>query len=150
MIVLESLEQFKQVYRNGRKWNRCIEAIENCANIQDGVMHSIGDSLVYMIEDGIARNTNDFIGNRRYFDVHYYLEGCESVESADKSQLQLREAYCDETDREYLTGNGQIRELCAGQIAIFDNSHGYRFLGDNRVRKVVLKVTIEDGYFLNK
>ncbi|MDW1887541.1 beta-galactosidase subunit beta, partial [Vibrio sp. Vb2131] len=24
------------------------------------------------------------------------------------------------------------------------------FHGDNRVRKVVLKVTIEDGYFLNK
>ncbi|MCX8789117.1 beta-galactosidase subunit beta, partial [Vibrio parahaemolyticus] len=25
MIVLDSLEQFKQVYRNGRKWNRCVE-----------------------------------------------------------------------------------------------------------------------------
>ncbi|MCA2470675.1 beta-galactosidase subunit beta, partial [Vibrio parahaemolyticus] len=29
MIVLDSLEQFKQVYRNGRKWNRCVEAIGN-------------------------------------------------------------------------------------------------------------------------
>ncbi|MEF1254187.1 beta-galactosidase subunit beta [Vibrio sp. M260112] len=150
MIVLESLEQFKQVYRNGRKWNRCVEAIENCVNIKDGVMHSIGDSLVYMIEDGISLNNDTFIGNRRYFDVHYYLEGKESVEFADKSQLQQLEAYSDETDREYLIGKGQVRELSAGQLAIFDNSQGYCFLGDNRVRKVVLKVTIEDGYFLNK
>ena len=59
MIVLESLEQFKVVYRDGRKWNRCVEAIENIANIKDGVMHSIGDSLVYMVEDGIARNTKN-------------------------------------------------------------------------------------------
>ena len=51
MIVLESLAQFKVVYRDGRKWNRCIEAIENIANIKDGVMHSIGDSLVYMIDN---------------------------------------------------------------------------------------------------
>lgn len=47
-------------------------------------------------------------------------------------------------------GNGETRELIEGQVAIFDNSKAYRFHGDNRVRKVVLKVTIEDGYFLNK
>ncbi|KOO14290.1 beta-D-galactosidase [Vibrio xuii] len=150
MIVLESLEQFKVVYRDGRKWNRCVEAIDNIANIKDGVMHSIGDSLVYMIEDGTARHTETFEGNRRYFDVHYYLEGRETVEFADKSQLELVDSYSDETDREYLIGNGEQRELHEGQVAILDNSKAYRFHGDNRVRKVVLKVTIEDGYFLNK
>ncbi|MDE1240137.1 beta-galactosidase subunit beta [Vibrio aestuarianus] len=150
MIVLDNLEQFKVVYRDGRKWQRCIEAIENIGNIKDGVMYSIGDSLAYMIEDCVARNTENFTGNRRYFDVHYYLEGRETVEFADKSQLEQTQAYSDETDREHLMGNGETRELVEGQVAIFDNSKAYRFHGDNRVRKVVLKVTIEDGYFLNK
>ena len=150
MIVLDNLEQFKVVYRDGRKWQRCVEAIENIGNIKDSVMYSIGDSLAYMIEDGVARNTEDFTGNRRYFDVHYYLEGRETVEFADKSQLEQTQAYSDETDREHLLGNGETRELSEGQVAIFDNSKAYRFHGDNRVRKVVLKVTIEDGYFLNK
>ncbi|MGY5771839.1 beta-galactosidase subunit beta [Vibrio antiquarius] len=150
MIVLDSLEQFKQVYRNGRKWNRCVEAIGNIGNIKDGVMHSIGDSLVYMVEDGIAKQTETFIGNRRYFDVYYYLEGRETVEFADKTTLKLEQAYRDETDREFFSGQGETRELCEGQVAIFENSEAYRFHGDNRVRKVVLKVTIEDGYFLNK
>ncbi|WP_045421002.1 beta-galactosidase subunit beta [Vibrio jasicida] len=149
MIVLDNLEQFKVVYRDGRKWNRCVEAIENIANIKDGVMYSIGDSLVYMVEDGTTQ-TDLFEGNRRYFDVHYYLEGRETVEFADKSDLRLEQAYRDETDREFLSGQGETRELCEGQVAIFDNDKAYRFHGDNRVRKVVLKVTIEDGYFLNK
>ncbi|EOD9420899.1 beta-galactosidase subunit beta [Vibrio campbellii] len=149
MIVLDNLEQFKVVYRDGRKWNRCVEAIENIANIKDGVMYSIGDSLVYMIEDG-TKQTELFEGNRRYFDVHYYLEGRETVEFADKSDLRLEQAYRDETDREFLSGQGETRELCEGQVAIFDNDKAYRFHDDNRVRKVVLKVTIEDGYFLNK
>ncbi len=149
MIVLDNLEQFKVVYRDGRKWNRCVEAIENIANIKDGVMYSIGDSLVYMIEDG-TKQTDLFEGNRRYFDVHYYLEGRETVEFTDKSDLRLEQAYRDETDREFLSGQGETRELCEGQVAIFDNDKAYRFHGDNRVRKVVLKVTIEDGYFLNK
>ncbi|MEZ9188693.1 beta-galactosidase subunit beta [Vibrio sp. 10N.286.52.F8] len=150
MIVLDNLEQFKVVYRDGRKWQRCVEAIENIGNIKDGVMYSIGDSLAYMIEDGVAHNTENFTGNRRYFDVHYYLEGRETVEFADKSQLEQTQAYSDETDREHLMGNGETRELVEGQVAIFDNSKAYRFHGDKRVRKVVLKVTIEDGYFLNK
>ncbi|ANW23816.1 beta-galactosidase subunit beta [Vibrio coralliilyticus] len=150
MIVLENLAQFKVVYRDGRKWNRCIEAIENIANIKDGVMHSIGDSLVYMIEDGVALHTDAFEGNRRYFDIHYYLEGKETVEFAEKSQLELVDNYRDETDREYFSGQGDTRELVEGQIAIFDNHNAYRFHGDHAVRKVVLKVTVEDGYFLNK
>ncbi|MGR5237061.1 beta-galactosidase subunit beta [Vibrio alfacsensis] len=150
MIVLDNLEQFKVVYRNGRKWNRCVEAIGNIENLKDGVMYSIGDSLAYMIEDGIAKQTETFVGNRRYFDVHYYLEGRETVEFANKNDLQPEQAYRDETDREHLIGQGETRELCEGQIAIFENDKAYRFHGDNRVRKVVLKVTIEDGYFLNK
>ena len=150
MIILDNLDHFKTVYRDGRKWNRCIEAIDNIGNLKDGVMYSIGDSLVYMIADGVARNTETFEGNRRYFDVHYYLEGRETVEIADKSELELVQAYSDETDREYFTGHGATAQLCEGQVAVFDNAKAYRFHGDNRVRKVLLKVPIEDGYFLNK
>lgn len=150
MIVLENLEQFKEVYRAGRKWNRCVEAIENIANIQDGVMHSIGDTLVYRIEDAPPHQTDSFEGNRRYFTLHYYLNGGETVEFAAKSALTPLQPYRDETDREYLQGEGQRRQLLQGQVVIFENHEAYRFHGDQRVRKVVLRVTIEDGYLLNK
>lgn len=149
MIILDTFEQFKVVYRDGRKWNRIVEAIDNMSNIQENVMYSIGDSLVYMIQNAPAPSEK-FVGNRRYFDVHYYLEGQESIESTSKENLTLTEAYQDETDREFFVGTGDVHTLCAGQIAIFDNSQAYRFISSTPVKKVVLKVTIEDGYFLNK
>lgn len=150
MILLGNLDQFKLMYRSGRKWNRCVEAIENIGNIQEGVMHSIGDSLVYMVEKTDARKKQHFIGHRRYLDLHYYLEGVENVEFADKSTLESNGDYQDETDRESLTGQGSIQTLSEGQLLICDNSKAYRFYGDTQVKKVVLKVTVEDGYFLNK
>ena len=60
------------------------------------------------------------------------------------------EYYRDETDREYLKGCGKTVEVREGQMVICDNHEAYRFICNNAVKKVVLKVTIEDGYFHNK
>lgn len=60
------------------------------------------------------------------------------------------EYYRDETDREYLKGCGETVEVHEGQIVICDIHEAYRFICNNAVKKVVLKVTIEDGYFHNK
>ena len=45
MRIIDNLEQFRQIYASGKKWQRCVEAIENIDNIQPGVAHSIGDSI---------------------------------------------------------------------------------------------------------
>lgn len=150
MIILKDLAQFKSLYRNGRKWNRCIEAIENIDNIKDNVYHSIGDSLVYMVDNGQIKNSEHFIGNRRYFDVHYYLEGEQNIELADKENLTVVTPYNDDTDREFFTGQGQVKHIKKGQVVIFENHKAYRLSNNSSVRKVLLRVTIEDGYFLNK
>ncbi len=54
-----------------------------------------------------------------------------------------------ETDREYFTGTG-IQRIEAGQMVIFENHQAHRFSASDNLQKVVLHVTIEDGYFLNK
>ena len=128
MRIIDNLEQFRQVYASGKKWQRCVEAIENIDNIQPGVAHSIGDSLTYRVETDSATDAL-FTGHRRYFVVEYYR---------------------DETDREYLKGCGETVEVHEGQIVIYDIHEAYRFICNNAVKKVVLKVTIEDGYFHNK
>ncbi|MFY7190328.1 beta-galactosidase subunit beta, partial [Enterobacter cloacae complex sp. SHL014] len=99
MIVLESLEQFQQHYRTGRKWQRCSEAINNIDNISPGVAHSIGDSLAYRVTNDASTDAL-FVGHRRYFEVHYYLQGAQKIEYAAKDALQTVECYRDETDRE--------------------------------------------------
>ena len=85
MITLDNLTLFKNIYREGKKWGRCVEAINNLANLKPGICHSIGDSLTYRLQEGASSATSLFEGQRRYFDVHYYLEGEETVEWAPKS-----------------------------------------------------------------
>ena len=149
MIVLDSLEQFQQRYCTGRKWQRCVEAINNIDAIQPGVAHSIGDSLAYRVTCDTSTDAL-FVGHRRYFEVHYYLQGAQKIEYAAKEALQPVACYRDETDREYLKGVGHTEQVREGQIVICENHEAYRFISDAPAKKVVLNVTIEDGYFHNK
>lgn len=150
MIILDSLSEFQRLYRAGKKWQRCMEAINNVENIHPGVFHSIGDSLVYRLAAGSEPQREEFEGNRRYFDVHYYLQGPEVIEFADKSALCTVTPYNDETDRELFTGEGEIVTARTGNVIIFENHQAQRFRPTSDVRKVILKVTIEESYFLNK
>lgn len=151
MIILNSLEEFRQRYHSAKKWRRCLEAIANLQALKPCVGHSIGDSLVYRLVDGPAAAATCFTGNRRYVEIHYYLDGGETVDFAPKSALTALSPYSDETDRETFAGDGTLRHSAsAGQLLIFDNDYAYRPLGAGHLRKLVLMVTIEGATFHNK
>ncbi|MBB1202636.1 beta-galactosidase subunit beta [Enterobacteriaceae bacterium 89] len=149
MQIFNSLEQFIHSSYRGRKWQRCVEAINNLDNIRPGVAHSIGDSLSYRITTDTSTDAL-FVGHRRYFDVHYYLQGTQKIEFAHREELQVVECYRDETDREFLKGCGDTVQVHEGQMVICDIDEACRFISDGAVKKVVLRVTVEDGYFHNK
>lgn len=134
MRIIDNLAQFQQIYASGKKWQRCVEAIENIDNIQPGVAHSIGDSLSYRVETDSATDAL-FTGHRRYFEIHYYLQGQQKIEYAAKEDLRVVEYYRDETDREYLKGCGKTVEVREGQMVICDNHEAYRFICNNAVKK---------------
>lgn len=150
MLILNSFDEFKDIFRSGKKWIRCKEAIENIPNIKENRYHSIGDSLVYMFKTENHKNEVDFQGHRRYIDIHYYVEGREVLEISKKNDLDIKSSYSDENDTEYFYGAGEIINLTAGNLIIIENDEAFRFKGAENLKKVVLKVTIEDNYFLNK
>ncbi|HFI5323386.1 beta-galactosidase subunit beta [Serratia liquefaciens] len=150
MIIVESLAEFQRIYRSGKKWLRCMEAINNINNIEPNVFHSVGDSLVYRLASGPGQQHGGLEGNRRYFDLHYYLAGQENIEVADKSELTSVVAYQDETDREIFNGQGEVHRVGEGNVVIFENHQAHRFKESHQVKKVILKVTVEDSYFMNK
>ncbi|CAI1677523.1 beta-galactosidase subunit beta [Serratia proteamaculans] len=150
MIIIESLAEFQLIYRAGKKWQRCMEAINNINHIETNVFYSVGDSLVYRLASGTSQQHDWLEGNRRYFDVHYYLAGQETIEVADKCELTSVVAYQDETDREFFNGQGELHPVGQGKVVIFENHQAYRFKQSHQVKKVILKVTVEDSYFLNK
>ena len=65
-----------------------------------------------------------------------------------KETLQVVEYYRDETDREYLKGCGETVEVHEGQIVIAISMKRIGLSAITLFQKLVLKVTIEDGYFL--
>ena len=150
MLILNSFDEFKDIFRSGKKWIRCKEAIENISNIKENRYHSIGDSLVYMFKTENHINEVDFQGHRRYMDIHYYIEGQEALEISKKNNLNIKNSYSDENDTEYFHGDGEIVNLTAGNLIIIENDEAFRFKEEKKKKKVVLKVTIEDNYFLNK
>lgn len=150
MIIIESLAEFQLIYRAGKKWQRCMEAINNINHIEPNVFYSVGDSLVYRLASGTSQQHDWLEGNRRYFDVHYYLAGQETIEVADKCELTSVVAYQDETEREFFNGQGELHPVGQGKVVIFENHQAYRFKQSHQVKKVILKVTVEDSYFLNK
>ena len=95
-------------------------------------------------------NEVDFQGHRRYMDIHYYIEGQEALEISKKNDLDIKSSYSDENDTEYFHGDGEIVNLTAGNLIIIENDEAFRFKEAKNLKKVVLKVTIEDNYFLNK
>lgn len=151
MIVINNLTLFSQIYcPQGKKWQRCLEAINNSGNIHPAVFHSIGDSLVYRISAGERNSGQLFEGNRRYFTLFYYLQGEELLEYAAKTELKLMTAYCDETDREYFSGHGTVCHAVAGQIVICENHEAWRSKETRNSKKFIAKITVENSYFVNK
>ena len=57
--------------------------------------------------------------------------------------------YQDETDREFFSGEGERHRVGKGNVVIFENHQAQRFTESGKV-KVILKVTVEDSYFVNK
>ncbi|MGL4677264.1 MAG: beta-galactosidase subunit beta [Brevinema sp.] len=150
MELLKNLEEFQNIFRIGKKWQRCREAIANQSNIQAYRYYSIGDSIIYMLTDGKHEVTENFIGHRRYMDVHYYLQGTQKLEITKKELLTPIEPYSDKTDYEYFTGKGDMILLEVGNLIIIQNDEAFCFVEGESVKKIIFKVTVESNYFLNK
>lgn len=149
MIILESTAEFQRIYHSGKKWLRCMEAIANVDRISPNVCHSIGDSLTYRLSLGAGRRHGWLEGNRRYFDVHYYLEG--------RDRRGRRQAGADDGGAlsgrnrpRVFSGEGERHRVGKGNVVIFENHCAQRFTESGKVKKVILKVTVEDSYFVNK
>lgn len=150
MLLLKNLEEFENRFKIGKKWLRCREAIESIQNIKPYQFRSIGDSLVYLLDNGAFLNDAQFVGHRRYMDIYYIIDGCCTIEYNVKTALKQTKSYIDESDDEYFEGRGEFLTLKQGALIIFEPQDAHRILSSQSCRKLILKVTVEDNTFLNK
>lgn len=151
MIKLDNVNEFRNRFGVGKKWIRCGEAIDNIPNIRENTYYNIGDSLVYIFKTSFKPENELFQGHRRYLDIHVFLEGEEEIEISKKENLNCTTPYSDENDYEYFQGAGEKHTFKNNEVVIFENNEAFKSIGkSDDLKKLIIKVTIEDNSLLNK
>ncbi|SDD77023.1 evolved beta-galactosidase subunit beta [Sanguibacter gelidistatuariae] len=154
MPLFASKEEFVAAHAGTTKWDRMTAAIENAASIQDGVAHSIGDSLTYWRTSAASLAAETFVGHRRYQTAFYVLDGAAQVELAPAASLVPAGAYGDLSDRETFTRPGSRGDpsltLSQGQILAVPIDGAWRIAAQPAAQLLLVRLTVEGATFHNK
>lgn len=149
MQLYSNLDEFQRYLGNVKKWGRALEAIQASAALQPDVTFSVGDSLTWRKHEGFETEEH-FIASRRYLRAFYCSDGELSVEYSTRARLKPIGDYSDLSDRQLMSGKGEIVSLEQGGLVIFDVEEPCRVYRSNSFRGITLRVTVEGHSFHNK
>lgn len=150
MELFTDLAEFERVTAGNPKWARAAQAIRAAPAHEEGVMHSIGDSLTYLRTRRRHDESGLFTGHRRYLEVIAAGEAPVRLEIAAKAQLTRRTEYRDLTDREHFAGTGRELVLLPGQLVVIEIDAAVRYPARAAEPFTVLHVSVEGTTFPNK
>lgn len=102
----------------------------------------------YLIQEGNTYPAGDgvFESHKRYLDVQCLAEGREWLEWQDIDRLELKEAYSDEKDVQFMLGNGNFTEIYPDMFYVMFPEDGHKACCHKtesvRYRKVVAKIRL--------
>lgn len=155
MTLFASKDEFAAAHAGTTKWDRMTAAIENADAIQEGVAHSIGDSLTYWRASSAALAARTFEGHRRYQTAFYVIDGTGQVELAPTSSLVPAGPYSDLSDRQAFTTDGgrgtdPSATLTRGQILAVPIDSAWRITAQSAAHLLLVRLTVEGATFHNK
>ena len=153
MTLFASTDEFVAAHSGTTKWDRMAAAIENAGTLQEGVAHSIGDSLTYWRAPSASLAVPTFEGHRRYQTAFYVLDGVARIEMAPALSLVPAAAYSDLSDRQTFTAQGQDLDpaltLERGQILAVPIQSAWR-IAESDAHLLLVRLTVEGATFHNK
>lgn len=154
MTLFASRAEFSIAHAGTTKWDRLLAAIDNAGSIEQGVAHSIGDSLTYWRGTPDALSDESFVGHRRYQTVFVGLAGDTQVELAPVSGLATTESYSDLTDREKFAppapAVATVLTVAPGQILAVPIDQAWRVRPRAEAQVLTVRITVEGATFHNK
>lgn len=151
-MIYDRFENLDLYCRPGTRLHRALAHARDVApNAADGRTDIDGDRLyasVASYETGPPEERR-FEAHRKYIDVQVLLEGEERIDVALDKGLPVLEAYDEQKDVMFLEPPQHVASLAMrpGYFAIFHphdiHRPGCRLLGNQRVRKIVMKVARE-------
>lgn len=154
MTLFLSRHEFATAHAGTTKWDRMMAAMENADVIQEGVAHSIGDSLTYWRASSATLASQTFVGHRRYQTAFYVLDGAAQVEIASTETLEPVDAYSDLSDRQTFTdtrgAGARASTVARGQIFAVPITSAWRIAARPDAQILLVRLTVEGATFHNK
>lgn len=154
MTLFTSRHELAATHAGATKWDRMLTAMENAEAIQEGVAHSIGDSLTYWRASAASLAAQNFVGHRRYQTAFYVLDGTVQIEIVPASALDSVDAYSDLSDRQSFTRSQSATEssttVAHGQILAVPITSAWRIAAHPDAQILLVRLTVEGATFHNK
>ena len=141
-----------QYYRNPERWEKAFSFLksEDLAGLAPGRYELEGPDLFVNIDEYVTKNEEEarFEAHRKYADIQYLVSGEEKIGVTALKNTSEIVPYDREKDIAFYTANeNNFRLATPGKFFVFfpDDAHRpcVRTSGNNKVRKVVIKVRID-------
>lgn len=119
----------------------------NISELKDG-KYVISDNMYVNIQTYTTKNDADYEAHRLYADIQYIISGEENIGVTDYSSCSTTKVYNEESDIEFLKGDGEYINLKEGEYLILypEDAHKPSISVDKlnpaKVRKAVVKIKL--------
>ena len=107
--------------------------------------HIVNDSLYYSISEYVPNpESGIYEAHNKYIDLQIVLSGNEYCRYANRGELTVKDKYNEDTDLEFLVGEGELFTLKENELAIFfpEDAHMPGISKGESITKCVFKIKI--------
>lgn len=116
-MVIGNIRNCKKYYPLHKHFEAVFEYLKNVKKEDEKYVISEGNAW---INPPVIRDTctDIYETHRNFIDIHYILSGSQTFGCCDPKRLGVFEKYDENTDCEFLKGNGNLIEMSAGDFII--------------------------------
>jgi len=149
-MIFDAIENAKKYSGLGEKFKMAFNFLLTTEfdSATDPKIEIDGDNIFALVQTYETRSQEyaRWEKHEKYVDIQYMVSGTENIGFVLSDYLEVLEDYNDETDVEFLEGDGDFLQLNSGEFVIFfpDDAHmpGLAVETKEKVYKVVVKIKI--------
>lgn len=149
-MIFDSIENAKLYYGIGERFAKAFEFLKNedLENLPIEKIEIDGENIFALPQKYLTKNENEgkWESHRKYADIQYIVSGSENIGFVLEDYLEDLEAYDEEKDVEFFSGEGDYIQINDGEFAVFfpDDAHkpGLKVGEQEEIHKIVIKVKL--------
>lgn len=149
-MIFDAIENAEKYFGLGEKFKTAFNFLLSTEfdSQTDEKIEIDGEEIFALVQSYETRFQEDakWEKHEKYIDIQYMISGSENIGFVLADYLEVTEDYNEESDIEFLEGDGDFLQLNDGEFAVFfpDDAHmpGLAVEAKEKVNKVVVKIKI--------